>query len=414
MKRALGKFSEFTVKNRGGRIFTLVAFLALFATGLSGLGQIKKNFKLEWFFPEDSYVNEFFDLNDQYFKQGTKFQVYTAGLDMFERQTEMNKLSSYMRNVEYLEAGPQDWWYDFSDGKTIQSDKNAFWADMLAWYRRSSVFQSSVIWADEKCALPVPCDGTPAPACDPSKGISDARSSAQLKLQFSEDGSKRYVVLDTMRSDIEQIFGEGSGDKLAFPFSAEMLYWEEMGVIGHELVRNLVICGGVILILVCALIPQPRIALVVVGVIVASIVEVVGISHYWGVTINGVATIYILICVGLAVDYAAHIAHCFKESSGNAMERSVKSLTRIGPSVVHALLSTVLAIVVIGFSKSYIFKVFFKVIFLVTVIAGSHGLILLPSLLSIIGGENHQSDGEEGGKVQIDLEGKVDPTVVGA
>jgi len=128
---------------------------------------------------------------------------------------------------------------------------------------------------------------------------------------------------------------------------------------------------------------------------VASIVEVVGISHYWGVTVNGVATIYILICVGLAVDYAAHIAHAFKDSFGTGQERSMQSLERIGPSVFHALFSTVIAIIVIGFSKSYIFKVFFKVIFLVTIIAGSHGLWLLPAILAMMGGEKQQSDGDE-------------------
>jgi len=139
-------------------------------------------------------------------------------------------------------------------------------------------------------------------------------------------------------------------------------------------------------------------------------------AHYWGVTINGVATIYILICVGLAVDYAAHIAHCFKESSGTAAERSMKALSRIGPSVFHALFSTVIAIVVIGFSKSYIFKVFFKVIFLVTTIAGSHGLWLLPALLSMIGGTRDESDGDD---QKADPEKaasgtNVDPAVIGA
>jgi hypothetical protein len=264
----------------------------------------------------------------------------------------------------------------------------------------------------------MPCDGTPPPSCDPTKGITDARSGAQLKLSFTQDGAARYEVLETLRRDVASIFGEGS-DKQVFPFSNDFLYWEEMGVIDKELVRNLVICGGMILILICALIPRPRIALIVAGVIVVSIVEVVGMAHYWGVTVNGVATIYILICVGLAVDYAAHIAHAFKESSGTGQERSMKSLTRIGPSVFHALFSTIIAIVVIGFSKSYIFKVFFKIIFLVTIIAGSHGLWLLPALLSLVGGENHESDGSEelpqhDDKHVVGTGVKVDPQAIGA
>lgn len=418
VRRGLTKFGSFSVQDKRGRYSVLFVFLALFASGLSGLVQIKKDFKLEWFFPDDSYVNEFFDLNDQFFKQGTKFRMYTTGIDMFAKQGEMNRLSSYLRSAEFLEDGPQDWWYDFSDGQTIETDETKFWNSMLAWYRQSTLWKSSIQWADENCELPVPCDGgttSPVP-CDPTKGISHARSGAQLKLEYTESGSKRYDVLDTMRRDVETIFGEGSGDANVFPFSNEMLYWEEMGVIDHELTRNLVICGGIIVILVCALIPQPRIAFIVAGVIVASIVEVVGMAHYWGVTVNGVATIYILICVGLAVDYAAHIAHCFKDSSGNSETRSIKSLERIGPSVFHALISTVMAIIVIGFSKSYIFKVFFKVIFLVTTIAGSHGLVLLPALLAVVGGDKSEAGRRTVAEQKADETsgGKVDASVIGA
>ncbi|CAE7800258.1 Ptchd3 [Symbiodinium sp. CCMP2456] len=44
-----------------------------------------------------------------------------------------------------------------------------------------------------------------------------------------------------------------------------------------------------------------------------SIINTLGFMYYWDVTISGVSTIYVLICVGLAVDYAAHIAHMFRE-----------------------------------------------------------------------------------------------------
>merc|ERR1712078_917153 len=97
---------------------------------------------------------------------------------------------------------------------------------------------------------------------------------------------------------------------------------------------------------------------------------------------------YLLICVGLAVDYSAHIAHVFNVSMGTATDRAMAALTRIGPSVFHALFSTLLAVLVIGFSKSYVFQGFFKVLFLVTTIAGAHGILLLPVLLSLVGGDS--------------------------
>ena len=47
-----------------------------------------------------------------------------------------------------------------------------------------------------------------------------------------------------------------------------------------------------------------------------AIIDTVGFLHYWGVTISGTSTIYILVSVGLAVDYSAHIAHMFKVREG--------------------------------------------------------------------------------------------------
>ena len=52
-----------------------------------------------------------------------------------------------------------------------------------------------------------------------------------------------------------------------------------------------------------------------------AIIDTVGFLHYWGVTISGTSTIYILVSVGLAVDYSAHIAHMFKVRRGGEKKR---------------------------------------------------------------------------------------------
>merc|ERR1712151_843803 len=71
-------------------------------------------------------------------------------------------------------------------------------------------------------------------------------------------------------------------------------------------------------------------------------------------------------------------------------ERAIQAMTRIGPSVFHALFSTILAVIVLSRSKTYVFEVFFKVLFLVTMIAGFKGLWLLPVVLSIVGGSKEK------------------------
>lgn len=126
-----------------------------------------------------------------------------------------------------------------------------------------------------------------------------------------------------------------------------------------------------------------------------SVVDLVGFLYWWDVTISSVSTIYILISVGLAVDYSAHIAHMFVVSEGSADERAVRALERIGPSVFNAVCSTMIAVLVLSTSQSYIFRTFFKALFLTVAIGGVHGLVLLPVLLSLFGGAKAEEGSAE-------------------
>merc|ERR1711990_570099 len=121
--------------------------------------------------------------------------------------------------------------------------------------------------------------------------------------------------------------------------------------------------------------------------ILLSVIEVIGMLHWWDVTVNSISTIYILISIGLAVDYSAHIAHMFKEAKGTAQERACAALGRIGPCVLNAMISTFLAVLVLSFSKSYVFVTMFRAFCLVVLIAGGHGIWLLPVLLTLFAGD---------------------------
>ena len=44
--------------------------------------------------------------------------------------------------------------------------------------------------------------------------------------------------------------------------------------------------------------------------------DVAGLMYFWGLTIDTVTTVNLLIAIGLTVDYSAHIAHTFMTSAG--------------------------------------------------------------------------------------------------
>jgi len=114
-------------------------------------------------------------------------------------------------------------------------------------------------------------------------------------------------------------------------------------------------------------------------------VEVVGFLHFWGMTINVVTTIQIVLSIGLVVDYAAHIGHSFMVSTGSKQQRMRKCLRAMGTAVFNGGFSTFLAFLPLFMSKSFVFSTFFKVFLLVAAFGLFHGLIFLPVTLSWFG-----------------------------
>ena len=254
-----------------------------------------------------------------------------------------------------------------------------FFQSLMEWYEIGgwNLLSSNIRWVDSACDV---CEGdcasnSSAPLCDYQLGVNSSKVSATLLLNATDGGQKRYDTMTELRAMVADCFptydsagnvvrtpdGVYNDDEVAFPYAFDFPNWEEVGTIDRELWKNLGICFAVIVVIVLVLIPRPRVAFFVILSIVMSIVDILGFLFYWDITISGVSTIFVLVSVGLAVDYSAHIAHMFAESPGTSRERAIVALGRIGPSVFNAIFSTLLAVIVLATSSSYIYQVFFKV-----------------------------------------------------
>ena len=83
--------------------------------------------------------------------------------------------------------------------------------------------------------------------------------------------------------------------------------------------------------------------------------------HFWGLTIDTVSCINLVLAIGLCVDYAAHVAHTFMTKLGTKDERAAATISSIGPAVFHGGFSTFLAFIFLAGSDSHVFITFFKV-----------------------------------------------------
>ena len=66
-------------------------------------------------------------------------------------------------------------------------------------------------------------------------------------------------------------------------------------------------------------------------------------------------------------------------------------MKEIGPSVAMGCCSTFLGILPLAFAGSELFRIFFKMFLSIIVLGVSHGLVLMPVVLSIFGGSMEHS-----------------------
>lgn len=123
--------------------------------------------------------------------------------------------------------------------------------------------------------------------------------------------------------------------------------------------------------------------------------NLVAMIWWWGLELNFITMLNVILALGLSVDYSAHITHGFNVTNASESEATTnrerrkfkvqKSFKLMGSSVVHGAMSTFLAIVMISATTNYVFVAFFKQWFSIILFGMLHAFFLLPVLLSMCG-----------------------------
>lgn len=113
---------------------------------------------------------------------------------------------------------------------------------------------------------------------------------------------------------------------------------------------------------------------------------VAGYMSLWDVNLDSISMINLIMCIGFSVDFTAHICYSYMSSKASCPDDKVKeALYSLGMPIMQGATSTILGCIGLLLADSYIFLVFFKMIFLVIFFGAMHGLFLLPVLLSLFG-----------------------------
>ncbi|KAI2650862.1 Patched domain-containing protein 3 [Labeo rohita] len=164
------------------------------------------------------------------------------------------------------------------------------------------------------------------------------------------------------------------------------IYFDQYAVIISNTIQNIVVATGVMLVISLLLIPNPLCSLWVTFAIASVIVGVAGFMALWDVSLDSVSMINLVICIGFSVDFSAHISYAFvssKKSSAN--EKAADAVNKLGYPIIQGAVSTIAGVVVLAAAKSYIFRTFFKIMFLVILFGAVHGIVFIPVFLTFLG-----------------------------
>ncbi|KAK7483450.1 hypothetical protein BaRGS_00025249 [Batillaria attramentaria] len=363
------------------KVGVIVITLAVFVVNVWSFTELEQEFKLATYIPSDSYAYKYFIAKEGLFEsEGVATAVYCGE---FGYQSHRDNLDSMYQQLT------QNW--GIQNG-TI----NAWFFKYHTWLNQSGISPTT-----EQAYI----DNLQSFFGDPA-----GRSLAHF-VKFDDDSSPtviqgsyitlRHTLQPTTARGIEAMDSlravvDGAGlptypdssslpSHKCFAYTPSYMSYETNRVLKEELYRNLALAGVSVLLVTFILIANPWTSLLVFLCVIFTVVDVAGSLQFWGTTIDTASSILLTLCVGLAVDYSAHIGHTFMTISGPRTERTIATLRNMGPAVFNGGFSTFLAFVLLADSASYGFLVFFRVFSTVVLFGLFHGLTFLPVLLSIVG-----------------------------
>uniref|UniRef100_A0A7E4ZZF6 SSD domain-containing protein n=1 Tax=Panagrellus redivivus TaxID=6233 RepID=A0A7E4ZZF6_PANRE len=171
-----------------------------------------------------------------------------------------------------------------------------------------------------------------------------------------------------------------------YPSGIAFTFWEQY----LDLTQNLMVAIGIIAFAVFCVISlllfNPWAAACIMIILLMMTVELAGFLGLCQIKLNPVSAVSLITAVGLGVEFTAHVVFAFLTSLGTRNERMVACIDRVFVPVIHGALSTLLGILMLGFSEfEFVVKYFFIIMFALIIIGLVNGLALLPVLLSLIG-----------------------------
>ncbi|KAF7649862.1 hypothetical protein LDENG_00134310 [Lucifuga dentata] len=181
------------------------------------------------------------------------------------------------------------------------------------------------------------------------------------------------------------------------------IYFDQYTVIISRTIETILVATVAMLIISLILIPNPLCSIWVAFAICSVIVGVAGFMALWSVRLDSISMINLVMCIGFSVDFSAHISYSFVSSPKKKVnDKAIDAVAHLGYPILQGAVSTILGVVVLAVSPSYIFRTFFKIMFLVIMFGLFHGLMFIPVFLMLFGACGMEGSSNDGPPLLLD------------
>ena len=202
------------------------------------------------------------------------------------------------------------------------------------------------------------------------------------------DVHQQIETLEQQREITEEQPINTETDRSAFfTYTSEYRMWEFYASCVDELIGSAFIGVATVSFVALMLIPHWSASLLVFPLMCILYIDMLGMMHWAGITINPVSFVILTMSIGLLVDFIMHILLKYYELPGNRREKVLGTLQTMGSSILLGGITTFLGTVPLVLSTSHVFYTVFVAFSGLVFLGASHGLILVPVLLSTFGSE---------------------------